>query len=483
MDSFGVWSIVSAAHYLAALVAIEYLLRNRREPRGTLAWILALLLLPVVSLVLFLLIGSMPVQRRVQRRRRRRRMIDSALTQQMQAIAEKHDALAWPELAAEKRSLIRLASRVSQTPVTRGNDVQVYHEAEKTFLQMSLAIEAARHHIHFEYYIFSNDDTGRAVAELLSRKAAEGVEVRLLLDAVGSWKLGRSFVKRLRQSGIRVEFFLPWGLTTRRFHLNFRNHRKLVIVDGQVGFTGSQNIGDEYLGRKKMYGPWRDTHLRVRGPAVAQFQEVFVEDWHFATGEDLSAREVYFPRVVEGGNQIVQVVPSGPDARVGVMHQLLHAALSDAEESVSLITPYFVPDRAMLLALESAALRGVTVQLMVPSRSDHWFVLWAGRSYYDDLLTTGVEIYEYDEGMLHSKVVTVDQRWAMVGSANMDERSFRLNFELTTLLYDEGLAKELHEDFETLRGRARRVERKDVANWTYGQTLMAGIARLATPML
>ena len=482
MDSFGLWSIVSAVHYLAALVAIEYLLRNRREPRAALAWILALLLLPVVSLVFFLLIGGVPIQRRVRRRRRRRRLIDSALTKQSQAVAKKHDALAWPELDAQKRSLIRLAARVSQTPVTRGNDVDIYHDAEQTFLQMSLAIESARHHVHFEYYIFADDETGRAVAELLCKKAANGVEVRLLLDSVGCWKLRRSFVRRLRQRGVRVEFFLPWGISGRRFHLNFRNHRKLVIVDGQVGFTGSQNIGDEYLGRKRVYGPWRDTTLRVRGPAVAQFQEVFVEDWHFAAGEDLSS-EKYFPRSVQGGDQIVQVVPSGPDARVGVMHQLLYAAVSDAEESVSLITPYFVPDRAMMLALQSAAYRGVRVQLMVPSRSDHWFVLWAGRSYYDDLLAAGVEVYEYDKGMLHSKVVTVDQRWAMVGSANMDERSFRINFELTTLLYDEGLAHQLHEDFEGLRGRARRVSLSDVANWTYGQTLMAGVARLATPML
>ncbi len=378
---------------------------------------------------------------------------------------------------------MRLAMRVSGRLVTSGNEVTIYHDAERVFLALSLAVESARSHIHLEYYIFAEDETGQAIGELLLKKAREGVEVRLLLDAVGCWGLSRSFVRRLRKGGVKAAFFLPWGPTGRRVQLNCRNHRKLVVVDGRVGFLGSQNIGDVYLGRKKKYGPWRDTHLRVEGPCVTQLQEVFVEDWYFAAHEDLSEQENYFPTPTTAGDRLVQIVASGPDEKPDVLDQLLLAAVSDARHAVSFLTPYFVPDRAMLLTLKSAAYRGVRVRLLIPSRNNHWLALWAGRSNYDELLESGVEVYEYSHAMLHSKVVVVDRRWAMVGSANMDERSFRINFELTSLLYDSGLAQDLHADFDHLLGQARRITREQIAGWNYSQTLAAGLARLTSPLL
>jgi cardiolipin synthase len=211
-------------------------------------------------------------------------------------------------------------------------------------------------------------------------------------------------------------------------------------------------------------------------------QEVFVEDWHFATKQNLATKD-YFAPPTETGNKLVQIVPSGPDRQPGMLHQLLNAAVSDARESVSLLTPYFVPDSAMMLALTAAAYRGVRVQILLPSRSDHWLVLWAGRSIYEELLDAGVEIFEYDKGMLHSKEVIVDERFALVGSANMDVRSFRINFELTGMLYDEDLARRLQADFDGLRDQAVAVDIEDVRGWSYRQTMAAGVARLATPLL
>jgi len=482
MSPATLWTLLSLLSYVAALLAVEHILRHRRDPRGMLAWILALLFLPVIGVVLFLLIGHEPIQRKVRKRQRRRRRIEAALAARSEELAREHAAAGEPGLDAEQQALIRMACKLGETVATCGNAVDIYHDAEQVFLTMALAIESARAHVHLEYYIFQEDETGIAMRDLLVRKAREGVEVRLLLDAVGSWRMRRAFVRSFKDSGVRVEFFLPWRPRQRRLNLNCRNHRKLVVIDGEVGFTGSQNIGDEYLGRKKKYGPWRDTHMRLRGPAVIQLQEVFVEDWNFAAGENIAARR-YFPPQNAAGRQVVQVVPSGPDRRPNVLHQLLLAAVGDADRDVSLLTPYFVPDHAMVLALESAAYRGVPVRLLIPARSDHRFVLWAGRSYYDELLEAGVEIYEYDEGMLHSKVVVIDGRWAMVGSANMDVRSFRTNFELTTLLYDAGLARELQADFDQLRAASRRVMAADVSAWSYGQTLAAGVARLATPLL
>ena len=477
-----VWVILSILNYLVVALVILRILRKRRDPSGMLAWILALLLLPILGLVFYLLAGDLPIQRKVRRRRRRRMKIEPGLSRRTAVLAESYDGRTHEEGGTSQHDLMRVAARVSDTVVTLGNDVQVFHDAEPAFLSLGLAIEEARSHVHMEYYIFADDETGRGLRDLLVKKAREGVEVRLLLDAVGCWRMSRSFVKSMRREGVAVAFFLPWGPTRRRLQLNCRNHRKLTVIDGRVGFFGSKNIADEYLGRKKKFGPWRDTHLCVKGPCVAQLQEVFVEDWHFATGEDLSS-ETYFATPEKAGEKLVQIIPSGPDCRAGMMHQLLNAVVSEARHSVSLLTAYFVPDSAMILALTSAAYRGLRVQILLPSRSDHWLVLWAGRSFYEELLESGVQIYEYDAGMLHSKEVIVDGRWAMVGSANMDIRSFRINFELTSMLYDTELARRLQGNFDALRDDARQVTADDVAQWSYGENLATGLARLATPLL
>jgi cardiolipin synthase len=222
--------------------------------------------------------------------------------------------------------------------------------------------------------------------------------------------------------------------------------------------------------------------LRLLGPSVAQLQEVFVEDWHFAAREDLSG-EKYFPMPKPEGRQAVQIMPSGPDRQPYAMHQLLLGAAADAKSSICLLTPYFVPDHAMLLTLESAALRGIEVRLLIPSRSDHRIVLWAARGCYEELLEAGVEIYEYSRAMLHSKVIIVVSRWAMVGSANMDERSFRINWEVSTLLYDRPLATELQTDFDQLRATSQRMSLQSVRGWTYSAKMLSSLARLATPMM
>jgi len=477
-----VWTVLWIANYLLVLLVVEHILRKRRDPRGMLIWILTLLLLPGIGLVLYLLVGQGRIQRKVRRRRRRRRKIEAALSRQIALLAASHDARERVVLQEAQRDLMQLAARVSDSMVTCDNEVEVYHDAERAFLSLALAIESAQSHVHMEYYIFADDETGQGMRDLLVRKVREGVEVRLLLDALGSWRMSRAFVKSMQREGVQVAFFLPWGPTRRHFQVNCRNHRKLTVVDGKLGFFGSKNIADEYLGRKKRLAPWLDTHLRVAGPCVSQLQEVFVEDWHFAAGQDLSSQK-YFPSPASAGDKMVQIVPSGPDRRAAVMHLLLGAAVNNARQSVSLLTAYFVPDAAMLLALTSAAYRGVRVQILLPSRSDHWLVLWAGRAIYDELFEAGVEIYEYDKGMIHAKEVIVDGRWAMVGSANMDIRSFRINFELTGLLYDEPLARQLQNNFDSLRAQAKRIRDYDLKNWSYRQTLAAGLARLLTPML
>jgi len=476
------WTIITLVYAAGVVLAIDHVLRTRRDPRGMMSWILALIFLPGVGLVLFLLIGKVSVERRVKRWRKRRSRIGQALSDRRKSLDISHDALDLTDLEPNQRSLMTMAANMSGAMVTTGNEVTVDHSAESSFLNLSLAIEAAESHIHLEYYIFADDDTGQAMRDLLITKANQGVEVRLLLDEIGSWKLSRGFIRPMRDAGVKVAFFLPWGISGRRLHINCRNHRKIAIVDGRSGFLESKNIADEYLGRKKKLGPWRDTNLRIKGPAVAQLQEIFVDDWHFTTQEALTANR-YFPAPTVEGSRIVQIVPSGPDGRAQQMYQLLFAAMFDADQTISILTPYFVPDPAMVLALQAAAYRGVRVRLLLPAKSDHYVVLWAGRGSYEELLESGIEIYEYFGGMMHSKVVAVDQRWSMVGSANMDVRSFRLNFEVTAILYDNEIAKGVHEEFEVLMSQSRRITLKEVRAWTYPQNLAAGIARLAAPLL
>lgn len=476
------WTILSAADFVLVAAAIMTVLRRPREPRAMLAWILALLLLPVMGLVLFVLIGEPRLKRTRRRRQRRRQKLDPKLSRQAQTLRDvlvTHESVPIPD---ELSNLVHIATRLSRHPPTHGNNVTIYHDAEKTFLARQLAIEAAESHVHLEYYIFQPDETGRALRDLLIRKVRQGVRCRVLLDYVGCWRWPRSFRQAFHDGGVELAFFLPVVPWRGRWRVNFRNHRKIAVIDGKIGFTGSQNIGDEYLGRRKKYGPWRDTHIRVVGPAVQQLQEIFVEDWHYTTGRDLVADE-FFPPPKRVGEHAVQVISSGPDDRSNAMHQLLFAAIAAARQSVCIATPYFVPDTSMLLAIQSAAYRGVRVQLLIPLQSDHRVVLWAGRSYYEELSESGVEIYEYDLGMLHSKVVVIDESWALVGSANMDERSFKLNFEVTAILYDAQLARGLQHDFESLRDRSKRIQPTGRTDWTFRESLSLGLARLASPLL
>lgn len=477
-----IWSIVTVAHEILVIVAVIAVLRRPREPRAMLAWVLALLFVPVVGLLLFILIGE-PRVRRTRRRRRRRRV---RIRQVMRNLKAEDKVGTGGKVAYNPdrtiASFMKLATRIGGLPPLRGNDVVVHHDADRMFLEMSLAIQSAVSHIHMEYYIFQPDETGHRIRDLLVERARQGVKVRLLLDFVGCWKLFDSFLRPMREAGVEVVFFMPWLPWRGSRRLNFRNHRKIVVIDGRIGFTGSQNIGDEYRGRWRPGLQWRDTHIHITGPSVHHLQEVFIEDWVFASRREIDGDiESYFPPVDVSNDHLVQVVPSGPDRETNILHHLLLGAIGSARETISLATPYFVPDAAVVISLQTAAYRGVKVRLLIPSQTEHKLVLWAGRSFYNELRRAGVEIYEYDQGMLHSKVLVIDDVCAVVGSANFDERSLRLNFELSIMLYEPRLAGLLYSDFEKLIGRAKRI----AARRRFGliEGLKLGLARLVSPLL
>jgi len=438
------------------------------------SWALVFIFLPVLGPILFFMIGEEKLRRLRLRRRFRHYQAQSPTTPNFS-----FTSVDVPDFL---HGFIQMATRLCLRRATTGNQVTIYHSGKESFRALIDAVSQAEHHIHLEYYIFHADDTGRQLGDLLITKAQQGVKCRLLVDFIGCWGRKRwDFLSTLRRSGVEVGFFLPVVPWKGRVRMNFRNHRKIAVIDGAVGFTGSQNIGNEYVGLSKDFSVWHDTHLKIMGPAVADLQEIFVSDWFYATHR-LLRNDCYYPQLSEQGNQAVHILPSGPDTNTKILHHLLFAVISSARRSVHIATPYFVPDSTMLLALEAAAYRGVEVTILVPAELDMPLTLWAGRSYYRDLLLSGVDIFEYQSGMMHSKVVIVDDTWGMVGSANMDIRSFRLNFEASVFLYDQILAKQLEDNFQTMLQDAKQVELRDTFH-SFGVSLRQGFARLVSPML
>ncbi|MCG3125948.1 MAG: Major cardiolipin synthase ClsA [Phycisphaerae bacterium] len=476
------WSLLAAVHYGLVLLVILSVLRQRKEPMAMLAWILAATFLPVLGLLLYWLVGSSRVRRKVSRRRKRIARIVARIRDQTIDRATGMHVPTRDDLPEDLALIEHLTQRLMGVPATRGNRLRIYQKADATYYAIEEAIRAAERHIHLEYYIWQPDETGRHFRDLVIARARDGLECRVLMDAVGSWSVRRDFVTPMIDAGVRVAFFLPVNPLARRWHINARNHRKIAVIDSRVAFTGSQNIGDEYLGRRKRLSPWRDAHIRLEGPAVLFLQQTFAEDWYFSTREDL-ADERYCPAPESPGNSTVQIVATGPDQDVRVLEQVIFGAVSTAQKSIRVATPYFVPNPELLMALKHAAYRGVRVQIVLPTRHDAPVVLWAGRSFYDELIRSGVEICEYDHGVLHSKIITVDDRWCMLGSANMDIRSFRLNFEITALIYDSAATIELSESIDRDLGDARPITLPSVWRRRYHQQIIEGAARLCSPLL
>jgi len=378
--------------------------------------------------------------------------------------------------------LLRLTERLTGHKPTGQNSVALLENGKTTYPAMVDAIHKDRHHIHMESYIFLPDGVGQAFVAALAAAAARGVQVRLLLDALGGMGTSRDFFARLEESGGRVEFFAPLRPPIFRSRANHRNHRKLIVVDGRKAFTGGLNIGREYLGLDPVLGPWRDTHMALEGPAAAYLQQVFMEDWYYTTGEMMELG-AYTQSVEPAGDAMVQVIPSGPDLPWGAFQQSLVRAIASATTRVFIASPYFVPDRSTLDALVSASLAGVDVRLLVPSISDNRIVLWAGKSHYVELLAAGIKIFEYGPGFIHAKDILVDDWAASVGSANMDIRSFHLNYEVNCLVCNREFFGALKTIFERDMSAAHRVTIEECRNWSPATRMAVGFARALSPLL
>ncbi|WP_127585480.1 cardiolipin synthase [Paenibacillus koleovorans] len=418
-----------------------------RRPTKAVAWIAVQLPLPVLGLLLYWCIGSPYIQRKWFRTR----ASQSSSGEEQSFTATVPDPVRDPRLRA-------LLAGIPESQITTGNEVVVLSDASSTYKAIFSAIERARTDVHLLYFIVRDDRIGRELQALLLRKAEEGVSVRFIIDGLCSLKLGRRYVQELRDGGVETYWFLPPISSLLQGRANYRNHRKIVVVDGEVGFTGGINIGDEYLGRGSKFDCWRDTHLQLRGPSVDSLRQTFETDWLFVTGQrlEMSSRRSWPSRPLHSAartyeaadaGEVVQIIPSGPDAPYDALQLLLFGAFQAAEERVWITTPYFIPDEAVALALKIAARRGVDVRLIIPHQPDTRWVYWATLAHVEEFLQAGVRFYRYGKGFVHAKTALVDRMLGVVGTANVDRRSLFSNFEVTAVLYGAGSLDMLERDF------------------------------------
>lgn len=425
-----------------------------------------------------MLFGRFPHQLNYYKRQNRPRRVKEKAINQQWNLSQKD---CWIH-QTDKEKLIKLLLQNSLSALSFNNHITVLTNGASKFEELLKAMEKARHHIHLEYYIYRDDEIGEQIKNLLIRKRAEGVEVRIILDGLGSHALSKKFLKEMQKAGIEVAMFFKVNLPLINSKINYRNHRKIVIIDGYLGFTGGMNIGDEYLSRNPKMGFWRDTHLKLTGECVHSLQTIFLEDWKFITGQEINASQ-YFPLPKEFGKQLAQVVAGSPGGDWEVTLQIFFTLLTAAEKRIYIETPYFIPDEASLLALKIAALQGIDVRIIVQGIPDHSITYWASRSYLKDLLKAGVKIYKYHKGILHAKVLLIDDNLGMVGSANFDLRSFRLDFEDNVLLYDREFAARLEKDFALDFVDSIEIITSEFLNRPYPERFKESGARLLSPLL
>ena len=462
---------------LYVLIMSVWILLQRSSPVATISWLLSMALLPGIGLIIYYYFG--PQRMRRQRIRRLRSRKSSKVRSSVQKMREH-----LPTQALGLHQVSRLVHASSDFPLSTAKKLDLLVGGAATYAAIFDAIRAARHHVHLEYYIFEPDHTGTALRDLLVEKVKQGVTVRLLVDALGSKKLSRKFLRPLEDAGAEVLRFHDAKIG-RRFRpvVNFRSHRKIVVCDGLVGFTGGINVTDEE-NELVSDSAYHDVHLRLEGAIVNWLQTVFLEDWAYASEKKpyVNAPELDSLLPDESDGELpAQIVTSGPDNAYQPIYRTYLAAINAAEHRIWLTTPYFVPTEAAMAALTNASLRGVDVQILVPEKSDSKLVTAAARSYYDDLIRCGVRVHEYRQCMLHSKTMVVDDSLAIIGTANFDCRSFFLNYEVCVVSYGESLNEVLSAQFLKDLEHSQRVYFKSEKR--LGERLFNSIARLCSPLL
>lgn len=476
-----VWEILKAAYAVSIGVILLIIILENRNPIRTITWIVVLLTLPGIGILFYIFFG--------QKIRQRKRHKHKSLKNDLELKERSKSGLSTGanphrnDTVDEHIHTVLMLKRNSDALLTRNNTVDLITEGREMLEMILQAIEGAQSFIHIEYYIFADDEAGRRVADALERKADAGIEVRMLVDDVGSWELPSAFFDEMKRHNVMIDSFLPVRFPKFTGHVNYRNHRKIVIVDGQVAFVGGMNMAQRYVDGGETFGHWHDTHLRIKGDAINFIQSVFAYDWYMMKREELSENK-YFPRHhTSASGTAIQVASSGPDAKWPAIMMGMFSIISRARHHVYITTPYLMPGETILTALKAAAMGGVDVRIIIPQKSDSWIADHCSKSYVKELLEANIRVYLYQDGFLHGKTLEADRTAAIVGSANMDFRSFEQNFELSAFIYDRDVAQRLFARFESDFERAQLITTKAWKHRPFMQRAKESFARVLSPLL
>ena len=459
--------------YAIGWVHVVHALMNVRTSQGTVAWAVSLLCVPFVAIPLYWLLGRTRFSRDIGGRREQDERLAKLSVDMERRLRDLEVEI------PEDDGFERAAEILGGLPFTRGNDLRVLIDGKEAFERIFKAIENSKHYLCVNFFIVKNDRLGKRFQQALIDRARAGVKVYFLFDEIGSHKLDGDYLQEMRDAGIQCDSFGVNRFWWSRLQINFRNHRKIVIADGDVAFIGGLNVGDEYLGRSQRFGPWRDTHLEMKGPVVQAVQRVFLEDWFWAANE---LPELSWEAGEQESNQVAAVIPTGPADPAESWQLLVAEAANTARKRLWITSPYFVPDAGVMTALQAAAIRGVDVRILIPEHPDHRLVWLSAFAYYEASIPYGIRIFRYTRGFLHQKVMLIDDRLAAVGTANLDNRSFRLNFEITAFSpakrFVGRISEMLTEDFT----HAREVELEEFTERPFLFRAACRAARLLAPI-
>ena len=467
-------TLIAVFHILGALSAVSAVMSTRTS-QGAIAWAVSLVTFPYIAVPAYWVLGRSKFRGYVVARRAADRVNDSIENQIIDSVAQ------YRSLDTERVEAVEAAEGLANMPALRGNSVELLVDGSATFESILKGIEEAKEYVLIQFFIVKNDNLGRTLQEHLIAKAREGLRVLFLYDEVGCHELPKRYIDDLRAAGVDMRAFNTRKGRRNRFQLNFRNHRKVVVTDGKVAWIGGHNVGDEYLGMDPKFGHWRDTHVRIEGPAVLKAQISFAEDWYWAT-ETLPEFEWTAHAAPNGGNANVLIMPTGPADELETCNLMFVHAINSATERIWIASPYFVPEHAVMVALQLAGLRGVDVRILIPDKPDHLLVFLAAYSYFDEAGLTGAKFYRYQDGFLHQKAMLIDDAVATVGTANFDNRSFRLNFEITAAIAEPKFVAEVEEMFERDFKHSRQMRQGEYDEKPWYFRLGVRLARLTSPI-
>ena len=481
-DAYDILTLFFSVSYLITILFTAFvIILEDNNAIKTISWIIVVILLPVLGMILYLNFGRNFRKEKLFSRKGLTDYLNIKTFAPYQLENLDDDLIRKNPRLYEKKHIMRLLLNNSKALLTQKNKIQILHNGGSTFQSILGALELAKNHIHLEYYIYEDDEIGNKIAKILVDKAKAGVEVRFIYDDVGSWGLKKKFIDRLKNAGVEVYPFMPVKLPMFTHRINYRNHRKILIVDGTIGYVGGINVADKYIHGEEQIGFWRDTHVKLEGDAVHSLQAVFLTDWYFVSQQSINDPR-YFPKHSIKEEHLVQITASGPDSDWASIMQAYFTAIGTADRHIYISTPYFIPNESILTALKTAALSGIDVKILLPGRSDLSIHLWSSMSFVNGLLRAGVEVYTYQKGFNHGKILMVDGIFGSVGTANMDLRSFDKNFEVNALVYDDEAVAELEHSFLEDLKHSKKLELEEFAKRPLRLKIKESVARMVSPL-